>query len=125
MINIQGMSGLTCLDNINKINKQKDSDKIIIGDSFGNIITMEISLNELSSNNTKTDLFDPMRKIIEVDSVKNFIVKKKVHDEAVTKIQYIPELKSFISCSSSEKISLVIEELFKFEHKDIKWEILI
>lgn len=114
------MSNLTCLDTINKTNQHKDSDKLIVGDSFGNVLTMEISMNDLSSNNTKPDLFDPMRKIIEVDSAKNLIVKKKVHDEAVTKIQYIPELNSFISCSPSEKISLVVEELFKFEHKDIK-----
>ena len=37
-----------------------------------------------------------------------------------SKVKYIPELSSFISCSTSPKISLCIEELNKFEFKDVK-----
>ena len=120
MLIVPGMAALTCMDTIWKHNQHKDFDKLIFGDSFGNIMTMEINLNDLTSNNTKPDLVDPTRRTIDPENLKNSMIKKKVHDEAVTKIQFIPEINSFISCSSSEKVSLVIEELVKFETKDLR-----
>ena len=80
------MINMTCIDSIYKTNQFKDTDKVIVGDSFGNIMTFIININELSSNNTKPDIIDPQKRVIELDSVKNAFVKKKIHDEAVTKV---------------------------------------
>ena len=77
---------MTCIDSIYKTNQFKDTDKLIAGDSFGNIITFVININELSTNNTKPDIIDPTKTVIQLDNVKNEIVKKKIHDEAVTKV---------------------------------------
>lgn len=114
------MSTLTCLDSVNKYNKQKDTDKIIMGDNFGNIIYLEININELGFNSTKPDLVDPTKRVIDSSQLKGRRVKKKVHDETVVRVKYIEELSSFISCSTSSKVSLCIEELNKFLEKDEK-----
>ena len=138
---------MTCIDSIYKTNQSKETDKLIVGDSFGNIMTFTININELSSNNTKADIIDPTKTVVQLDNIKNEFVKKKIHDEGVTKvfivhfslkmtlnyfllkrikkIKYIPQLSSFISCSSSETVSLAIEELEKFEKKDLRYNIYI
>lgn len=114
------MVNMTCIDSIYKWNILKETDKVIIGDSFGHIMTFVLNVNELSSNNIKSDITDRSKAVLFLDPIKNELVKKKIHDEAVTKIRYIPELSSFISCSSSETCSLAIEELEKFEKKDLR-----
>lgn len=121
MISIQGLSNLTCIDSVTKQNTHKECDKLIFGDNMGNIMTLEVNINDLASNNTVPDLVDPTKKVIELERLKNSFVKKHVHDEAVTKVIYVPEMSSFISCSISDKISLVIEDLHKFETKDLKY----
>ena len=120
MLTIQGLSNLTCIDSINKHNNHKESDKVIIGDSFGYIMTLEVNSIDLAPNNTVLDLVDPTKKVVDFERLKHAFIKKKVHDESVTKIIYVPEMSCFISCSISEKISLVIEDLNKFENKDIR-----
>lgn len=80
------MINMTCIDSIYKTNQLKDTDKLIVGDSFGNIMTFIININELSTNNVKPDIIDPTKMVIQLDSVKNEFVKKKIHDEAVTKV---------------------------------------
>jgi hypothetical protein len=105
---------------MSKHNNHNETDKIIMGDSFGYIMTLEINANDLAANNTVTDLVEPSRKVVELERLKHGFIKKKVFDEAVTKVIYVPEMSSFISCSSSEKISLVIEDLYKFENKDVR-----
>lgn len=85
---MQGMSALTCLDSINKANQHKESDKLIIGDSFGNVMTLEININDLSANNTKPDLVDPQKRVIDLENFKHSLIKKKIHDEAVTKVGF-------------------------------------
>ncbi len=102
---------MTCIDSIYKTNQSKDTDKLIVGDSFGNIMTFVnfldinfnwsrrsklishlilyykiININELSSNNTKPDIIDPTKTVVQLDNVKNEFVKKKFFDEAVTKV---------------------------------------
>ena len=80
------MINMTCIDSIYKTNQLKDTDKLRVGDSFGNIMTFIININELSTNNVKPDIIDPTKMVIQLDSVKNEFVKKKIHDEAVTKV---------------------------------------
>jgi WD40 repeat protein len=120
MVAVQSIANVTCIDTVHLSSKVRDTDKVIVGDSFGNIMTMEINVNDLSSNNTKPDLMDPSKRVIDLEALKRLFVKKHVHDEAVTKLKYIKELSCFISCSISEKVSLVIEDLRKFETKDVR-----
>jgi hypothetical protein len=80
------MANLTCIDTIHLPSKIKDTDKVIVGDSFGYIMTLEINVNDLSSNNTKPDLLDPSKRLIDLQEMKRLFVKKKIHDEAVTKV---------------------------------------
>ena len=115
MLSIASMSNLTCADSIEKTSTQHDSDRIICGDSFGHIILMDINISDVSGKNSKPSLMDPQKRIIEMDTSKRLFVKKRIHDQAVTKIQYITELSAFVSCSTSETVSLVIEDLYKFE----------
>ena len=82
---MNSLINMTCIDSINKMNQSKETDKVIVGDSFGNIMTFVINVNELSSNNTKPDIIDPTKTVVQLDNVKNEFVKKKIHDEAVTK----------------------------------------
>jgi WD repeat-containing protein 64 len=118
------MANLTTIDAINDGSSgnshNNEVDKVIVGDSFGNIIIFTLCLNDLSTNSTKPDLFDNQRRVLELNPIHNKLVKKKVFDEGCIKIKYIPQLKAFIGCSSSESVSLVIEDLEKFEKKDIK-----
>ena len=80
------MTALTCIDSINKFNQCKETDKIIMGDSFGNIMTLKIHVNDLSANNTKPDIIDPRCRTVDFDHIKSSFIKKKIHDEAVTKV---------------------------------------
>ena len=77
---------MTCIDSVYKTNQSKETDKLIVGDSFGNIMTFTINVNELSSNNIKADIIDPTKTVIQLDTIKNEFVKKKIHDEGVTKV---------------------------------------
>lgn len=86
MVTVQSMANLTCIDTIHLPSKIKDTDKVIVGDSFGYIMTMEINVNDLSSNNTKPDLMDPTKRVIDLEGMKRLFIKKKIHDEAVTKV---------------------------------------
>lgn len=67
-----------------------ESDKMIFGDTFGNIMTLEINVNQVSYNNTKPDLVDPHKRVLDLDDFKDTFVKKKVHDQAVMKVNKIP-----------------------------------
>ena len=57
-----------------------------MGDSFGNIMTLKIHVNDLSANNTKPDMIDPRCRTVDFDHMKSSFIKKKIHDEAVTKV---------------------------------------
>lgn len=86
MLSIQGLSALTCIDSFDKVNSHQESDKIIFGDTFGHVMTLEISLNHLTFNTTKPDLVDPQKRVLDLDDLKETFVKKKIHDEAVMKV---------------------------------------
>ena len=113
---------MTCIDSIYKTNQSKDTDKLIVGDSFGNIMTFVnfldinfnwsrrsklisylilyykiININELSSNNTKPDIIDPTKTVVQLDNVKNEFVKKKIFDEAVTKVVKFSKFSNFMT----------------------------
>jgi hypothetical protein len=91
-----------------------------MGDSFGYIMTLEVTANDLAANNTVADLVDPTKRVVELDRLRHSFIKKRVFDEAVTKVIYVPEMSSFIACSIGERCSLVIEDLYKFENKDVR-----
>lgn len=86
MLTIQGLSALTCIDSIDKVNSHQESDKLIFGDTFGNVMTLEIDLNHMSYNNTKPDLVDSHKRVLDLDDFRDVYVKKKVHDQAVMKV---------------------------------------
>jgi hypothetical protein len=62
-----------------------------MGDEFGNIMTLEINSNDLSSNNTVPDIMDPNKKLVDYERFKSSIIKKKIHDEAVTKVLFLKQ----------------------------------
>lgn len=86
VVTILGVSALTCIDSIDKVNGQQESDKMIFGDTFGNVMMLEVNLSQVSYNNTKPDLVDPLKRVIDLDDFRDKFVKKKVHDEAVMKV---------------------------------------
>lgn len=61
---------------------------MLFGDTFGNVMTLEINVNQMSYNNTKPDLIDPHKRVLDLDDFKETFVKKKVHDQAVMKVIY-------------------------------------
>jgi hypothetical protein len=73
---------------VNKTNEMLDSDKVIIGDEFGNVILIKLNMSDFSTNNTKVDLVDNQKKVVNLERFKQPIIKKKLHDAAVNKVKF-------------------------------------
>lgn len=79
---------LTCIDCATNLNSpvKDDNDVIVFGDCTGYVMLLRINANDFQSNNTKNDLLNPDRRIISLQSLKNSFVKRKIHDEAVIRV---------------------------------------
>lgn len=75
------------------MHQHKESDKFIFGDSFGHVMTLELNSNDLSYNNTKADLVDSQKRVLDLENFKDSFVKKKIHDEQVMKVRTLSKLK--------------------------------
>ncbi len=75
---------LTCIDNAT--DHKKDYDRIIFCDSDGYVMCLKLNLNDLVSNNTKPDILNDDRRILQLQNLKNSYIKRKIHDEAVIRV---------------------------------------
>ncbi len=135
-------NSLTCIDcATNRTRPEKDTDRILMGDSQGCVILLKLHCNDFSFHTLKQINKTYKRKIIDSKYFeKNSLSKFRAHDKEVTKVnkrkfpskaqisqifffevKYVQELDCIISSSKSSKVSLYIIELWKFEAKNFKY----
>ncbi|XP_074662420.1 WD repeat-containing protein 64-like [Tubulanus polymorphus] len=91
-------------------------DTILFGDDHGNINLMTIASKDLNMKNSKDDnnsknQTEAPNLVIDPEKLTYPIHKRKIHEDWVIKIDYIPELGCFASCSPSSSTSFVLEEI--------------
>ncbi|XP_053404636.1 WD repeat-containing protein 64-like isoform X4 [Mercenaria mercenaria] len=91
-------------------------DRILFGDDQGYLNILTVAAKDLTMKNSKGGEKKPAKDqnilhVIEPNRLTVPMVRRKVHDDWVTRVKYFPELHCFASCSPSSKQSFVLEEL--------------
>ncbi|KAL4237521.1 WD repeat-containing protein 64 [Mactra antiquata] len=91
-------------------------ERILIGDDQGYLNILTVAAKDLTMKNSKGGEKKPVKDqnilhVIEPNRLTVPMVRRKVHDDWVTRVKYFPELHCFASCSPSSKTSFVLEEL--------------
>ncbi|XP_064622276.1 WD repeat-containing protein 64-like isoform X2 [Lineus longissimus] len=88
-------------------------DTVLFGDDQGFVNMLTLAAKDLTPKNAKGDAKLKERENIAIDPQKltHPIIRRRLHDDWVIKIEYIPELRCFASCSPSSNVSFVLEEV--------------
>nr|XP_039260589.1 WD repeat-containing protein 64-like [Styela clava] len=86
------------------------TDSVLIGDDAGYVNLVRLTPNDFAASTNKDPKRAMMSQVIDPMNLMLPIIRRKFHPDWVLKIEYISELKSFASCSPSDKTSFVIAE---------------
>ncbi|XP_015280051.1 PREDICTED: WD repeat-containing protein 64, partial [Gekko japonicus] len=87
-------------------------DDILMGDDGGHVNLFTLTSDDFGLKQTKSK---KKAQIQVLDSKKFRHVKRKLHDDWVVKVKYIPALNCFVSCSLDSVHSLVLDDLKRLE----------
>ncbi|KFQ57025.1 WD repeat-containing protein 64, partial [Nestor notabilis] len=92
--------------------KQVAKDTILMGDDKGYVYLLTVTSDHLALKKCKSKKESQLQVL---DSKTFHIVKRKLHDDWVMKVQYISDLNCFGSCSSDSICSFVLDDIKRLE----------
>ncbi|XP_038075924.1 WD repeat-containing protein 64-like isoform X2 [Patiria miniata] len=85
-------------------------DCLLFGDDLGYVSLLRIAAKDLNTKHAKIDKRNG-NLVIEPSTLTYPIQKRKLHDDWVLKVKYLPDLRCFASCSPSSNTSFVLESV--------------
>ncbi|KAH6585718.1 hypothetical protein BASA50_001053 [Batrachochytrium salamandrivorans] len=94
----------------------EETDLILFGDDGGHVNVLSITAKFLVDTASDSYLGEPLTsaKLTKKDSLEKHnisLYRRKIHEDWVLKVQYYPEMNSFVSCAVENNKSLVIGDL--------------
>ncbi|XP_077201090.1 WD repeat-containing protein 64 isoform X2 [Paroedura picta] len=103
---------LLCICSVHQPAEQLVRDDILMGDDGGHVNLFTLTSDDFGLKQSKSK---KQAHIQVLDSKKFRHIKRKLHDDWVVKVKYIPALNSFVSCSLDSIHSLVLDDLKRLE----------